>query len=114
MPQEHQRSTLVVLMTTIISTVARTHRVHSAPQLSWLDRARATAPVVARWRDEGEQQRQLPRPLFEALRDTGLFAIGASLELGGAQVGHEDFLRVIEELSRQDGSVGWNVTIAAH
>ena len=32
----------------------------------WVERARALAPVVEQWRDAGEQERHVPRPLFEA------------------------------------------------
>jgi hypothetical protein len=39
----------------------------------WVERARALAPVVETWCDTGEQERHVPRPLFEALRDTGVF-----------------------------------------
>lgn len=34
--------------------------------------------------------------------------------LGGAEVEHETLLDVVEEISRQDGSVGWTVMIAAN
>src|SRR5690349_14292344 len=78
---------------------------------AWVERARA--PVVAQWRDAGEQERHVPRPLFEALRDAGLFRMSAPTVVGGAAVDEETALHVIEELARQDGSVGWNVMIAS-
>ena len=56
----------------------------------------------------------MPRPLFEAIRDAGLFTLSAPRAVGGAEAEDETVLRVIEELSRQDGSVGWNVMIASH
>jgi hypothetical protein len=34
--------------------------------------------------------------------------------VGGAEVDEETILQVIEELSRQDGAVGWNVMIASN
>ena len=79
----------------------------------WVERARALAPVVAQWRDAGEQERHVPRPLFEALRDAGLFHMSAPKAVGGAEVEEETVVQVIEELARQDGSVGWNVMIAS-
>jgi alkylation response protein AidB-like acyl-CoA dehydrogenase len=80
----------------------------------WVERAWALAPVVAQWRDAGEQERHVPRPLFKALRDAGVFKMSAPTAVGGAEVDEETALRVIEEFARQDGSVGWNVMIASN
>ena len=80
----------------------------------WVQRARALAPIVAQWRDAGDQDRHLPHPVFEALRDAGLYALAVPRALGGAEAEDETIVHVIEELSRQDGSVGWNVMIASH
>src|SRR5215470_5702216 len=80
---------------------------------AWVEQVRALAPVVAQWRDAGEQERHMPRPLFEALRDTGVFTMSVPTAVGGAAVEHETIVQVIEELARQDGSVGWNVMIAS-
>ena len=79
----------------------------------WVERARALAPIVAQWRNAGEQERHMPRPLFEALRDTGVFRMSVPTAVGGAEVEEETIVQVIEELARQDGSVGWNVMIAS-
>jgi indole-3-acetate monooxygenase len=79
----------------------------------WVERAQALAPIVAQWRDTGEQERHMPRPLFEALRDAGVFKMSVSKVVGGAEVEEETVVQVIEELARQDGSVGWNVMIAS-
>src|SRR5438105_2971978 len=80
----------------------------------WVERARALAPIVAQWRGAGEQERHMPHPVCEALRDAGLFALAVPRALGGAEAEDETIVHVIEELSRQDGSVGWNLMIASH
>src|SRR5262245_29112468 len=79
----------------------------------WVERARALAPVVAQWRDAGEQERHVPRPLFEVLCDAGIFSMSVPKAVGGAEADDETVWQVIEELARQDGSVGWNVMIAS-
>jgi alkylation response protein AidB-like acyl-CoA dehydrogenase len=79
----------------------------------WVERTRALAPVVEQWRDASEQERHMPRPLFEALRDTGVFTMSAPKAVGGAEAEEETVVQVIEELARQDGSIGWNVMIAS-
>jgi len=81
---------------------------------TWLERARGVAPVIAEWRDAADQQHHLPEPLVDALARAGLFTLAAAAEVGGGEVRDERLVRVVEELSRHDGSVGWNVTIAAH
>jgi indole-3-acetate monooxygenase len=80
----------------------------------WVEQARALASVVEQWRDAGEQERHVPRPLFEALRDASIFGMSAPKAVGGAEADEETVLQAIEELSRQDGSVGWNVMIASN
>jgi indole-3-acetate monooxygenase len=100
---------------TSTSTILATSRARASHQSqTWLDRARAVAPVIAEWRDTADQQHHLPQPLVDALARAGLFEIAAAVEVGGAEVRDERLVRVIEELSQYDGSVGWNVTIAAH
>lgn len=80
----------------------------------WIERARALAPIVAEWRDAGERERRLPRPLFDALRDAGIMGISTPSAVGGTALDEVTAVRVIEELSRQDGSVGWNVMVASN
>ena len=80
----------------------------------WLERTRALAPLVEEYRQEGERRRRLPHELFVALRDAGLFGLWVPRSLGGAETDVETSVRVVEELSRHDGSVGWNVMIAGN
>jgi len=88
---------------------------HTAVKTSeWIEQARALAPIVEQWRDIGEQERHMPRPLFEALRDVGVFRMSVPKAVGGAEVDEETIVQAIEELARQDGSVGWNVMIASN
>ena len=81
---------------------------------AWVERVQALAPIVAQWRDIGEQERHMPRPLFEALRDAGIFSMSAPQAVGGTEVEEESVVQAIEALARQDGSVGWNVMIASN
>ena len=80
----------------------------------WVERAHALAPLVERSRVEVEQSRALPAELEHALRDGGFFSLWVPRAIGGHEVDLETMLRVVEELSRQDGSVGWNVMIGAN
>jgi alkylation response protein AidB-like acyl-CoA dehydrogenase len=81
---------------------------------TWLERARSLAPLVARHRDEAEIDRHLPPVLSEAMRERGLFCLWLPQSLGGPQLPIEIVVQVMEELSRQDGSVGWNSMISCN
>ena len=80
---------------------------------SLLDLARGLEPLVAAHRDRFDQDRGLPAPLVDAVRAAGLFGMWVPASMGGAELPPLDFLAVIEELARQDGSFGWCVTISA-
>jgi alkylation response protein AidB-like acyl-CoA dehydrogenase len=81
---------------------------------AWLKRTRALAPVTEEWRNVGERERHLPRQLFEELRSADVFRMSTLKSVGGLEVDEETAVRVIEELARQDGSVGWNVMVASN
>jgi alkylation response protein AidB-like acyl-CoA dehydrogenase len=80
----------------------------------WLERARGLEPLVLQYRDQAEQERRLPAPLAAAMRRAGLFSLWLPRALGGPDVDIETSVLVTEELSRQDGSVGWNSMIAGN
>src|SRR5262245_55812804 len=87
---------------------------HYGAMSDWVKRAEALAPQVEQFRAEIEQQRCLPGDLERAIRDGGFFSLWVPRELGGNEVDLETMLRVVEAFARQDGSVGWNVMIAAN
>lgn len=78
-----------------------------------LDAARKLEPLVASLRGRLDRERRLPDELVEAIGDAGLFGMWLPRALGGPELPPLPFLAVIEELSRQDGSVGWCTGIAA-
>ncbi|MBV9248623.1 MAG: acyl-CoA dehydrogenase family protein, partial [Acetobacteraceae bacterium] len=75
--------------------------------------ARRLEPLVASLRHRFDADRQLPSELVEALREAGFFRMWLPRALGGAEVPPIPFLEAIEELSRQEGSVGWCAVIPA-
>ena len=66
----------------------------------------ASEPVI-------ENERRLPDELVEALYDAGFFRCFLPAELGGLDPDLLDWMDAIEELSRINGSVGWNAFINA-
>jgi hypothetical protein len=81
--------------------------------IDWLERARTLEPMIQKYRDEAEQSRRMPRPLFESLRDAGFFRLWLPRRFGGPEVDMTTLILVVEELSRLEGATGWNVMIGA-
>jgi alkylation response protein AidB-like acyl-CoA dehydrogenase len=74
---------------------------------SLLDVARALAPQIRSYAEEIEAERELPRPLFEALADAGMFHMALPRSLGCPEVDLPTYIQVIEELGKADGSTAW-------
>jgi len=67
------------------------------------------APQILESADEIEAARELPRPLFEAIADAGLFHLLVPRAVGGAELDLPAYVQVIEELGRADASTAWAV-----
>ncbi len=78
-----------------------------------LDEARKLAPQIRSCADETDQTRELPRSLFEALADAGMFHLAVPRSLGGAELDLPTYIQVIEELGKADASTGWAVNQGA-
>src|SRR5215468_5272099 len=78
-----------------------------------LDVARKLAPQIRSCADEIEATRELPRPLFEALADAGLFHLALPRSLGCPELDLPSYVQVIEELGKADASTAWMVNQGA-
>jgi alkylation response protein AidB-like acyl-CoA dehydrogenase len=78
-----------------------------------LDAARKLAPQIRSCADETEAERELPRALFEALADAGMFHLAVPRSLGGAELDLPTYIQVVEELGKADASTGWCVNQGA-
>lgn len=81
--------------------------------LSLLDAARRLAPRIRAYADEIEATRELPRPLFEALADAGLFHMVLPRSLGCTEIDLPTYIQVIEEIGKADASTAWVVNQGA-
>ena len=74
-----------------------------------IDAARKLAPEIRACADEIERDRELPKPLFEAIADAGLFHMAIPRAIGGLEIDLPTYVQVIEELGKADASTAWVV-----
>jgi alkylation response protein AidB-like acyl-CoA dehydrogenase len=75
-------------------------------------KARDLGPAIVAAADELERTRRIPAPLLEQLHASRLLRMQLPRSVGGDQTDPMTYLAAIEELSRHDGSIGWNVFVA--
>jgi indole-3-acetate monooxygenase len=85
----------------------------TAPGTPVLDAVRELAPTIAARAEEIEAARRLPPDLVTELTAAGCFGMLRPRSHGGAGVDLATSMRVYEDLSRADASVGWTVAIGA-
>jgi len=81
--------------------------------LSPLETARKLAPMIRTYADDVEEERALPRPLFDALADAGMFLLAFPRSMGGSELDLPTYTQVIEEIGKADASTGWVVNQCA-
>ena len=74
---------------------------------------RALADEVSARAGEAERAGTMPVDLVDRFRQAGLFRALQPRALGGFELEPREFVELIEELSRADGSAGWTATIGA-
>src|SRR6266540_6112474 len=78
-----------------------------------LEAARKLVPMIRSAADEIDATRELPRPLFEALADAGMFHLAVPRAIGGAEIDLPTYTQVIEELGKADASTAWCINQGA-
>lgn len=77
------------------------------PDSDALSQAKAIAPLIESEADTIERESTITRPVVDALIEARLFWLMVPESYGGLGLGMVDSLKVIEEISRADGSTGW-------
>jgi alkylation response protein AidB-like acyl-CoA dehydrogenase len=72
-----------------------------------LEAARGLAPAIETARVEMDRERRITPSLLQALTDAGMFQLLVPRSLGGYELSLEEFVLVIEELAKADGSVAF-------
>ncbi len=77
-----------------------------------VSRARALGPAIAAAGDRIEQTQTIPEPLWSQVVEARMPRLLLPRSVGGDQVEPWVYMRAIEEISRHDGSLGWNLFVA--
>jgi alkylation response protein AidB-like acyl-CoA dehydrogenase len=88
---------------------------HVSPGSAGIDpvaRARDLGPAIGAAADEIERSQTIPEPLLTHIHDARLVRMLLPRSVGGDQLDPWTYLHAIEEISRHDGSVGWNLFVA--
>jgi alkylation response protein AidB-like acyl-CoA dehydrogenase len=88
---------------------------HLSPGVVGIDpvaRARDLGPEIAAAADEIERTQVIAEPLLSHLHDARLPRMLLPRSVGGDECQPWTYLHAIEEISRHDGSVGWNLFVA--
>jgi alkylation response protein AidB-like acyl-CoA dehydrogenase len=80
---------------------------------SLLDMVQKLVPQIRSYAAEIEIDRELPRPLFEALADAGIFHLALPRSLGCPELDLPTYIRVIEEIAKADASTAWVINQGA-
>lgn len=75
-------------------------------------RARGLSPALCAAADDIERTQTIPEPLLSQIHEARLARMLLPLSVGGDQVEPWTYLHAIEEISRHDASVGWNLFVA--
>src|SRR5215218_7130990 len=81
---------------------------------SVLEAARRLAPLVRENAAKTDADRELPKPVFHALADAGLYLMGVPRAVGGLEIDFPTYVQVLEELGKADASTAWTVSQGAN
>jgi alkylation response protein AidB-like acyl-CoA dehydrogenase len=78
-----------------------------------LDAVDRIRPIIEEHAAQSEAQRALAAPVYDAMRDAGLFRTLAPKAFGGLELHPTAAYRVWEALARIDGAAAWNLQISS-
>jgi indole-3-acetate monooxygenase len=79
-----------------------------------LEAARQLAPMVRENAEQIDAARELPKPVFHALADAGLYLMAVPRAVGGLEVDFPTYVQVIEEIAKADASTAWTISQGAN
>jgi alkylation response protein AidB-like acyl-CoA dehydrogenase len=100
----------------MVSTVAANSCVVPLPQalgerIDVLPTVDSLRQLILDSEEEMDRERRLPEPLVDALDEAGIFRTWHPREFGGLELHTLDYMQLVYELARINGSVAWIATI---
>ncbi len=74
---------------------------------SLFEQTHSLATMIAPAVDRINQERRIPDDIVRPIIDAGFFRLLLPKSLGGAELSHPDFLKIVRTFSEVDASVGW-------
>jgi alkylation response protein AidB-like acyl-CoA dehydrogenase len=84
------------------------------PPPSVLESARKLAPLVREHAAQTEADRELPKPVFHALADAGLYLMCVPRAVGGLEIDFPTYVQALEEIGKADASTAWTISQGAN
>ena len=78
-----------------------------------IEAAHAVAPLIREHAAEIERTRELPKTVFNAIADAGIFHLVVPRAIGGPELDYPSFVQVMEILGKADASTAWAVNQGA-
>jgi alkylation response protein AidB-like acyl-CoA dehydrogenase len=78
--------------------------------LSPIEAAQKLAPLVRANADEIDARRELPKPVFHALADAGMYLMCVPRAVGGLEIDFPTYVQAIEEIGKADASTAWTIS----
>jgi len=77
-----------------------------------MEQVKNLEPVIRKYSNEAEKNRTLAEPVIKALKESGLYRIWRPSVYGGLEADPITGFEVVEELSKIDSTVGWNLNLS--
>jgi indole-3-acetate monooxygenase len=74
---------------------------------------RALAPIIAARAGEAEAAARIPADILQMLKSVGVFRMTTPKSYGGMELDYPTVARVLQAISKIDGSIGWVCTLAS-
>ena len=86
-----------------MTTTTRTDIAH------YIDRAHELAALISDVGERIDSERRIPEEITNRMADEGLFRLLIPRSLGGAEIAHPDFRKIVRIFAEADASAGWCV-----
>ena len=77
-----------------------------------LEKVNEIGPAISQYNDEGENNRRIPQPVLQALREAGFLRLFLPKSLGGIEADPLTTAKLVEEVARHNTAAGWSMMVS--